>query len=232
MMHHKRSHAHNLLGLGVLLLICTLFLYSTAYAETYLGGQFGVTLPGDLTNIDITTTGFTAFKQSNLDLDTSYLYGAKLGHYFGSARWLGLETEVFVTQPGIKQQDVTLTGPSGSTTFTGVPGFNFRVVTWAPLNIELRYPGRRFQPYVGAGPGIFFARVKDSVTGDQQTDDWSLGLNAHAGLRFFLVRRLALFAEAKYTGLTRFKFKETPNLDGYDATYNAFHGVLGVSYHF
>ena len=87
-------------------------------------------------------------------------------------------------------------------------------------------------PYLGAGPGIFFARIKDRVTGNEQTDNWSLGLNAQAGLRVFLVRRLALFAEAKYTGLTRFNFKETPNLDGFNASYNAFHGVFGVSYHF
>ncbi len=203
-----------------------------ASAEPYIAAQLGVTLPQDLRNIDITTTGFTQLKQTDLKLDNSFLYGGKIGYYFRRVRWLGLESEVYVSNPGVKQQDITLTGPGGSATFRNVPGFNFRVITAAPLNVELRWPGRRLQPYIGAGPAFFFARIKDKVTNDTLSDDWRLGLNAHAGIRFHIVRRLAVFVEGKFSGLVRFKFSETRNLDGFDADYNAVHGVVGISYHF
>lgn len=210
------------------------------HAETYFATEFGVTSPNDLQDIDITTTGFSSLTQSDLDLDTSLLYGVRVGHYFDSARWLGLETQLFVTHPGIKQQAITLSGPGGSTTFPDVPGFNLRVITWTPLALSLRYPGKRLQPYLGGGPAFFFARLKDKVTGDVQndgklglkTDDWRVGVNAFAGLRFYLARNWAAFAEGRFTGLTRFKFKETSNLDGFNGDYDAIHALVGIGYHF
>lgn len=238
------THAHAAVSLccGLLVLgsLTTPFLDRPANAETYVAVETGVTFPSDLQDIDITTTGFSSLTQSDLDLDSSVIYGARLGHYFRDARWLGFETRVSLTRPGIKQQDVTLTGPGGSTTFTGVPGFNLQVFTWTPLAINLRHPGKRLQPYIGGGPAFFFARIKDKVTGDQQndgsltldTDDWRLGVSAFAGLRFYLARNWTVFAEGQFTGLTRFKFKETSNLDGFNADYTAIHGIVGIGFHF
>lgn len=215
-------------------------LVSSVRAETYVAVESGVTLPSDLQDINITSAGFTSLTQSDLALDSSVLYGARLGHYFRDTRWLGLETRLSLTRPGVKQQDITLTGPGGATTFTDVPGFNFQVITWTPLALNLRYPGKRLQPYIGGGPALFFAKLKDKVTGDSQNDggltlktgDWRPGLSAFAGLRFYLARNWAVFAEGQFTGLTRFKFKETSNLDGFDADYNAVHGVVGIGFHF
>lgn len=215
-------------------------LVNSAHAETYLAVESGLTLASDLKDINITTTGFTSLTQSDLDLDSSAVYGARIGHYFRDARWLGFETRLSLSRPGIKQQDITLTGPGGSNTFPDVPGFNFRVVTWTPLALNLRHPGKRLQPYIGGGPALFFATIKDKVTGDRQNDgsltlksaDWRVGVSAFAGLRFYLTRNWAVFAEGQYTGLARFKFKETSNLDGFNADYSAIHGLVGIGFHF
>src|SRR2546428_7504749 len=49
---------------------------------------------------------------TDLDLARSAILGGKLGIRFpGRARWLGVETEFFYTNPHVKQQNVTATIP-------------------------------------------------------------------------------------------------------------------------
>jgi len=199
-----------------------------AYPEAYIAGQFGFTIPNSLSNNNITSAGVTGASFSDLDLKNSFLFGAKLGYYSRSVRWFGVETEVFSTTPHIKQQNVTVTGPFGSAV-TDFPGEYFRVTTWA-INLVARYPGKRLQPYAGIGPGVFFARIKDSQTGESQSNT-RVGLNTQLGLRYFLARHVALFGEWKYN-YARFGFKEKTNLDGFDSTYSANSFVFGISYHF
>ena len=89
---------------------------SLAYAETYVAGQIGVTLPSignGLTDNELTGVFPPGSTISDQSLKTSLLYGGKLGHYFRSLPWLGLEAEVYNTTPDIKQQDITFSGPSG-----------------------------------------------------------------------------------------------------------------------
>ena len=231
-----------------------------AYAESYVGGQFGATFPGNgLSNGDLTSTsaplptgtinipsGTTVSDQS---LKTSFMFGGKIGHYFSRARWFGLEAEIFYSTPHIKQQDITLRsdtpitftpstgGPSTSLgnelTAQGVQGVNFSVLTIAPFNLMFRYPGNRLQPYIGIGPGIFIATIKDpAVTqGDNSQSSTKLGLNTLIGVRYFLTRHVSAFAEGKYN-YVRFNFEENPNFFGFNATYSPINVAFGVSYHF
>ena len=235
-----------------------------AYAETYVGGELGLTFTGNgLSNGDLTSTSSPApppfppgtitfpggTTVSDQSLKNSLLLGAKIGHYLSRARWFGLEAEIFYTTPHIKQQDIKFTsgtpftftpsggGPSTSlgneAPFAGVPGVNFHVLTIAPLNFVFRYPGNRLQPYIGVGPGIFIARLKDpSVTqGDNSQSSTKLGLNSFIGVRYYLTRHVSAFAEGKYN-YVRFNFSENPNFFGFDATYAPISGAFGVSYHF
>ena len=250
--------------MSLLIVLAPIVLFaSQAYAETYVAGQFGLTMPSigkGLSNGDVTTTsvqfptgtldipsGTTVSEQS---LKTSFMLGGKIGHYFSSPRWFGLEAEIFYSTPHIKQQDIkfrsdtpfTFTpaggGPStsigpGEFPVGVVPGVNFHVLTIAPLNLMFRYPGNRLQPYIGIGPGIFIARIKDpSVTqGDNSQSSTKLGLNALIGVRYFLTRHVSAFAEGKYN-YVRFNFAENPNFFGFNATYTPINVVFGVSYHF
>jgi opacity protein-like surface antigen len=233
---------------------------SATEAETYLAGQFGVTFPGKgLSDGDLTSTsapflggtvhypsGTTVSDQS---LKNSLLIGGKIGHYFSRAKWLGLEAELFYSTPHIKQQDITFRSgtpftftPSGGgpntplgnqLTAVGIEGANFHVLTIAPLNILFRYPGHRLQPYIGVGPGIFIARIKDpSITqGDASQSSTKLGLNTFIGARYFLTRHVSAFAEGKYN-YVRFNFGENPNFFGFKATYAPISVAFGVAYHF
>ena len=220
-----------LILLGALASVALILPSPPAYGETYIAGQFGASFPQDLSDIDITTTSSSNLTQSDWELQTSFAFGAKVGHFFRSTPWLGVETEFLISNPNVKKQDVTFFGPGGSATISGFDGTNFRVITWVPLNVVIRLPGRRLQPYAGAGLGVFFARLNDTFVNETQSST-RLGLNAHAGVRYYLLRHWALFAEGKFTGMTRFKFKETANLDGRNADYNAIHGVVGIGYHF
>jgi hypothetical protein len=112
------------------------------------------------------------------------MYGAKLGYYFNSLKWLGVETEVFNTNPNSKQQTVTVSGGGVSGTQT-LAGPDIRVLTWAPIDVVVRYQAGKFEPYAGVGMGVFFARVHDGASGESSSST-KVGLNTQLGVRFLV----------------------------------------------
>ena len=204
------------------------FLPSTnAQAELYVGGELGYAIPNKFKSV---TGGgsLSGENASDLALKQSLMYGARVG-YFLPDSWLGFEVEAFSTNPHVKQQDITFTGAVPGT-LTGVPGGHVRVTTVA-LNVVARAKLRPLQPYVGAGPGVFFARLSEVFPGGSRTDT-ALGLNAFVGARYFFNEQVALFAEYKYNRAS-FSFPDVllPG-GGVDGTYSAniFNG--GIVYHF
>ena len=162
----------------------------------------------------------------------SVVYGGKVGYYFSSVKWLGVETEVFNTTPNDKQQTFTISGPPAfgpPFTIPNSPGASVNILTWA-TNVVVRYPGKQFQPYAGVGLGVFFARTKFSGPGGGTDSDNAVpGLNVLAGLRYFPMKHLAFFTEYKYTRAT-FEFPNPAIASKFD--YSANHFLVGVSYHF
>jgi opacity protein-like surface antigen len=260
---HTALYTKKMLATGLLMVILPLVLCPRmTRAETYVAGQFGVTLPSiskGLTNQELTSTsvsgsgGTVSFPSgsevSDQSLKSSFLFGGKVGHFFSRYKWFGVEAEVFHTTPHIKQQQVTLTSPS-PVIFTpsggGPPqalgnqfstagefsGAHFRVLTLAPLNFVFRYPGRRLQPYVAIGPGVFFGRVSTAVTsGPDSQSSTTVGLNTQVGLRYHLTRHVSMFGEWKYN-YARFNFKENENFFGVKSTYSMNHFAFGLAYHF
>ena len=71
-------------------------------AEWYVAGQVGANLPADLSNVRWSAGGATV-AGNDLELQTSVVYGGKVGYYFDSVKWLGIETEVFNATPHINQ---------------------------------------------------------------------------------------------------------------------------------
>lgn len=113
-----------------------------------------------------------------------------------------------------------------------------RVITWG-FNALLRYPGKRFQPYLGAGLGLFFAEVESDIPGPSLSDDWIPGLNLLAGVRGFVIESIALFAEYKFNyaklnlETERFNFFEYSTVTfGTKGTYSTNMIVGGLSFHF
>lgn len=204
-----------------------------AWGEMYIAGQVGLTSPRNASQVDLAVdqTILPPLSLSDLDLKNSIMYGGKLGYYFDSVKSLGIETEAFTTTPHLKQQNVTVSALDGSPPVSqDLSGANFRVTTWA-FNLVARYPGERFQPYAGAGPGIFFAQLKDSTDSTSSTKP---GLNTQVGLRYLITPNLAVFGEWKYNHV-RFNF-DTPafgaGISGLSLHYSAHHFVFGIGYHF
>lgn len=228
-------------------LVVTLFLsltVSNAYSEMYLGGQVGSSVMGN----SLTDAKLTDFSpngtMSDRELSRSIMFGAKIGYYFPQVRWLGIETEVSYTTPHIKQQNTQVTVPpgavlqgfgavSGGTAEGVLPGDYFRVITWAPVNLMFRYPALRLQPYVGVGLGLFFARVHTTQVGVEGSQSaMSVGLNAKAGLEFYITRNLSAFGEWKYNR-ANFGFDSNNNgTFGFEADYQVHFAAIGLNLHF
>src|SRR5256885_741344 len=100
-------------------------------AEMYVAGQVGVNIPQSLSNVQWSAGGVTV-GGNDLSLQNSLMYGAKAGYYFDTLKWykfnLGVETEVFNSQPNIKPQNLTI----GGFNFGTQPGVDFRVPKLKP----------------------------------------------------------------------------------------------------
>ena len=85
-----------------------------AFAETYVSAMVGATLPQDTVRGRVNDPSFVGLPEgtsiSNVQLNNSIVYGAKIGHYFNSMPWLGVELEVFVTTPHRPAQRVPVWG--------------------------------------------------------------------------------------------------------------------------
>ncbi len=217
----------------VLTLVGAAVFPDSAASESYIAGQFGVTLASGLTNGNLTSHGLGGLQISNQDLKNSLMGGIKLGHYFTKARWLGIETELFYTTPHIKQSPLTFSGPGGSASGEFL-GLHHRMLMWAPANIVIRYPKYRLQPYAAVGPGLFFGRVKDPESGLAQSGT-AIGLNTQVGLKYFVTRQWVIFTEWKYN-LARIGYTshdDDPAAPiGFRATYSVHHVAFGIGYHF
>jgi hypothetical protein len=122
----------------------------------YVADQFGVTIPNSFSNVDVTAAGApSGTTLSDLELKNSFMYGAKLGYYFDSMKWLGVETEVFNTTPHFKQQTATVTVPGVGSGSGALTGQYVRVLTWAPVNVVVCYQMGQLEPYAGIGMGVF-----------------------------------------------------------------------------
>ena len=146
-------------------------------AEVYVAGQIGVHKPNDASNPEFSAAGVTV-GGSDLVLQSSLMYGAKVGYYFDRMKLgdftLGVETEVFNATPHFKQQEWI--GLSSGT----LPGLTNRVLTWAPLVALVRYQAWAFEPYVGVGLGVFFSHLSASGFSSSPNINWPMDVGRRA----------------------------------------------------
>jgi opacity protein-like surface antigen len=200
-------------------------------AEMYVAGQGGVSIPNRFSNL-VGVDGNAGFTVSDLSLQNSFIYGGKLGYYFDSMKWLGVETEVFNSTPHIKQQTATVSAGGVSVTGTLI-GQSLRVLNWAPVNVVVRYQMGQFEPYAGVGMGVFFANIKDGGSGESSSST-NVGLNTQLGLRYLVTKHVSLFGEWKYNRAS-FNFSSsspTQETGGIKGDYSAHILAFGVGYHF
>jgi hypothetical protein len=100
----------------------------------------------------------------------------------------------------------------------------FRYPIWATEDI----PQGRWYPSVGIGGGAQRARL--SLQGYEETS-YSPSIQALGGIKFFAIKYLALFGEAKWTqGWHRFKYETDSYWERYSIS--TIHLVGGVALHF
>lgn len=207
--------------------------------EWYAAAFGGVTIGHEFSDVERSGAG-AGLSTNDIDLKNSGVYGGKVGYFLPDRwNWLGFEVEGFNTTPHLKQEG-------------GIPGSHLRVTT-AAFNVVARAqmacdPDRddrsvgdrsrgtssdwddrrlcRFQPYIGAGPGVFFARTSN---GTSSSDNGVVGLNALVGARYFFTKKVAMFAEYKYN---RASFDFDAAAGGrIEGDYSASHVVGGLSLH-
>lgn len=209
-------------------------------SELYLAGFGGYTFGHGINNVE--GTGLASGNNfGNIGLKNSGVYGAKLGYFFADRlNWLGVEIEGFNTTPHIEESSFSTSSHLRVTTLA------FNAIARAKMmcdsddgrrhdsprtsDRDARRDFCRLQPYVGAGLGLFFARA--SSAGSSVSDNAAPGLNALAGVRYYITRGVAVFGEYKYNRVNL----DFDNLGGTGAglsgTYSVSHVVGGLSFHF
>jgi opacity protein-like surface antigen len=209
--------------------------------ELYVAGFGGYTIGHGFDNVE-GTGALSGINLGDIDLKNSGVYGAKVGYFLPRRlNWLGLEMEAFNTTPHLKETAFTTGAHLRVTTLA------FNAIARAKMMCERHddhdRPGRptidrdyrdhefcRLQPYAGVGLGVFFARASDAT--GSSSDNAVPGLNALAGVRYFLTERVALFGEYKYTRATFDFDNAVATAAGIKGDYSASHIVGGLSLHF
>ena len=212
--------------------------------EVYVGGFGGFTWGHDFDDAE-GTGSLKGQPVGSLGLANSVIYGAKIGYFHpGRLNWLGFEVEGFNSTPHIKEG-------------AGFPGAHLRVTTlalnviarttlgcrptdhdrdtrddsrgasWSSLDDNMRCP---LQVYAGVGPGIFFAETSNQF--GRSSDNGRVGLNALGGMKYYVNRHLAVFAEYKFN-YAQFDFTQVQGATaGLRGEYLASHAIGGLAWHF
>jgi hypothetical protein len=223
--------------------------------ELYVAGFGGFTLGHSFSNTEGRGT-LAGQEIGSFDLANSVVYGMKIGYFHpGRLNWLGLEMEGFNTTPHLEQQGnfpgsylrvATLAfnviarkrlacrdhdrDPYDRTRHTTAYDKESRTYyddDRSPLDENARCP---LQVYAGAGPAIFFAETSNQF--GRSTDNAEVGVNALAGLRYFVHRNVAIFGEYKFN-YAGFDFSQLQGTTaGVQGNYKASHFVGGLAVHF
>ena len=203
-------------------IVSALLIPGIGQAEVYFGAMGGYSIPNDFS--DVTTQGrFPDDPLADASLGNAAMVGAKAGAYLPGYDWFGFETEGYFTDP--KFSGVV---PQGAQEVDA----NLQVITWG-FNALIRYPGERFQPYVGAGFGLYFAEIDTDLPGSDLSQNWVPGFAFLGGFRGFVTNSLALFVEYKYNQAT-FDLRTTVfDLPfGFEGTYTNNIIAAGLAWHF
>lgn len=214
------------------------------HAERYVAVMGGTAFTqSKKTDTRLSVNGATILDGTFDDVDfrNSPLVGGKAGYFLNYPVLggnFGAELEFYYTEPNASRQTVTFTG-----TFMGAPSSfplsvqhaDFEVYTVA-LNVLYRYPVftspefpfGRFQPYVGVGGGAFISTMYTRTSPLDHNryihdTDVAPGLQVIGGLKAFLMKHVAFFAEYRYvdTGDFNFHFRAEGTVGGFPATETA-----------
>ena len=205
--------------LAILIMVPVFFLAmvfnQSAYAESYFGGSIGVSLSSDASDIKLANGALTG-TLTDLDTNSSFAYGIKVGHYFESMPWLGVEFNLYQRDPDVDQQAGTATGTIGVWTAaaTGQGKVAVDHLTTYGFLLMLRATEEQtknffnIQPYLGIGVGINTLSLGNgtvySAAGVEGASanlgsDTSTDILLSAGLNYKVTDNIKAYGEYKYT---------------------------------
>ncbi|MFQ5896466.1 MAG: outer membrane protein [Nitrospinota bacterium] len=160
------------------------------FGDLYLGGAFTM-------DEDVTVRGLGLSVKEEVDFDTSFTLGGRIGYWFEGSPSFGIALDVSFFQP-----DGEDTGIDADITVVPISAL---LMLRFPLQTSEEFPKGRLQPYLGVGPGLFITKVEQDVTldsvvvGDFSDRTTDLGLDARAGLAWLFQKNFAIFAEYRFT---------------------------------
>lgn len=174
-----------------------------------------------------------------VDPRDSLLVGVRAGYWLGFLPDLGLAVDAFYFRPDVRTQTVIASGAVTTEIFdvpitvsaagpVRIPAQDIPAVA-VSLDLMVRWrlyrsddaPHGRVQPYLFAGPAFLFT--------DPDTLGTSAGVKTGGGVAVQVLRRLAVFAEYRFT---HFEAKVRSGRLTYEATVETHHAVAGLSLRF
>jgi hypothetical protein len=214
--------------------------------DLYAGGAF--TENAKLTIEGRTAAGSTRGTQE-LRVDPSAEFGARIGRWFDSAKWLGIAVDAFHFEPNISAQQASALTDTGLVAGARLQPIDVSVTALA-LDLMFRVPGilgtsdipqGRLQPYVTAGAAGFVVEVTDTTNfapARQSGVGVFPGLKLGGGLAWQFHKNVALFAEYRFTHFhasfedASFRIASTRAKASGDVDINTHHAVGGLSIRF
>jgi opacity protein-like surface antigen len=213
------------------------------YVGGYIGSSFVHSADWQFDNLRFPGLAPLSLSTSSIKFDPGVVGGLKLGYFFHSWPYFGVEVESSFNPNDIRKARVNLSRAFGAPPNDqgGVASTKLNLWTMA-FHFMARYgflkdkevPFGRLQPYVGIGPGFV---IMFSPTDAAK----NFSLDAQAGVRYMLLRNLSAFVEYKFSRQWAVELeKQSLFSDGlgrageglatFDFTNHKF--VVGVAYHF
>lgn len=213
------------------------------YVGGYIGGSIAHSDDWKFNNLSFPAGGTGPITFSTIKFDPAVVGGLKLGYFFHTLPWFGVEMESSFNRQDIRKAAGTLNRPLGAPPDQGADVGAARLYIWSmAFHFMGRYgflrdkevPFGRLQPYVGIGPGfVLMYSVRDAAK--------NFSLDAEAGVRYMLLRNLSAFVEYKFSHqweveledqrvISRGLGQEGKGTAIFDFTNHKF--VVGLAYHF
>lgn len=231
------------LTLRLSLIVALLAMPAAVRAEWFLDAYAGwsMTESADVDIHGLSVAGVpVAARLLGVEPESSPLFGIRAGYWFGFLPEVGVGVDASYFRPDVKRQRVTATAAvsgrildepvtisvSGPATIPSadlpavVVGVDL-LLRWRFLRTE-EIPHGRLQPYLGLGPALLVTDPDDLGT--------TLGFKAAGGFAWQFHRRLAAFAEYRFTRFT----PRDVHVGGlrYSVDVNTHHALGGLSLRF
>ena len=159
-------------------------------AETFLDVYGGLVLAEDAgVRAELPIAGESVLRE--VEFGDSLSVGGRVGGWLDNLPWLGFAL------------DGSYFAPAGSGVEIEVVSLTPMLMLRLPLLASAEFPNGRLQPYVAAGPGVYFVDIEVDFRPalSRAIDGLSIeaGLDARAGLAWHMTGNLALFAEYRRT---------------------------------